>query len=1006
MTRSNFRQSGTAIAVSIALSALTSTTFAQTSHWTGGAYHSVTDDEGNVYWVDDGSDWATGANWSNGAPGAGDVVNIDRQSASTQIGVGHSVVEVTDTQAANILNVGTDSINGLGQLNIQSGGTLNVGTTVSLGTVQGATGQINITSGATLESSGDLIVGESGSGALTLTNGATVQSGYTVIGDHDEASGSILVDSGSTLNSDKSLIVGSSGKASLTLKNDGRVSIGNNGTVYVAEESIATGTLNVGAAGSNASNATSAGHLDAARVVFGKGAGTLNFNHTDSDYQFNAALEGDGRVNHIAGETVLNGDSGAFLGQVNVAGGDLVVNNRLAAQIDVGPSGALRVGSGGTTGEVLSDMANDGQVIFDRSNEYQYAKVISGTGSVEQAGTGTTILTGENTYTGGTLVDDGTLQLGAGANGGTSGSLVGDIAISAPGTFAFNRSDPYTFAGVLSGEGRVDQRGAGRTELTGDSSVFAGNTQVNAGILAVNGQLGGSTDVFNGATLAGNGQVGSTTLHNGGRIAPGNSIGTLTVAGDLNQRSGSIYQVELESTGARDHLAVTGMAQLDAGSVIDATKLDANPYELDRRYIVLSADQGVSGRYTLTGNTPVSSFYKLVDNYDAHNVYLDVQQTRSFQEAAATANQRATATGAQSLKGDAAPAVIPPTHNKLFKALANLPTDEQARNAFDQLSGEFHASLHSALIEDSRLIRDAANQRLHSAFGAADNGDKFDAKAHSGITPWLTALGNWGDIKGDGNAAKLHHETTGFVTGVDAPVGENARIGALAGYSNTDLKNNSRNSSSKNDNIHLGFYGGTQFGQLNLRAGTAYTWSRIDAKRSVNFEGYSDQLKSTYDAGTWQAFGELGQRFELNPALHLEPFANLTSVHVKTDAFKENGAEAALQAKRGSDQQTATTLGLRATSDFKLDSGKSLTLFGTAGWKHAFDRETPSTTLRFDGSDAFRVEGVALARDSAVLGVGVESEVSKGLNLGASYSGQLGDGAREHGLQLSASYRF
>ena len=64
------------------------------------------------------------------------------------------------------------------------------------------------------------------------------------------------------------------------------------------------------------------------------------------------------------------------------------------------------------------------------------ANAVSGTGAVTQTGTGTTILTGTNTYTGGTTISNGTLQIG---DGGTTGSIVGNVSATSGEVLAFNR---------------------------------------------------------------------------------------------------------------------------------------------------------------------------------------------------------------------------------------------------------------------------------------------------------------------------------------------------------------------------------------------------------------------------------------------------------------------------------------------------------------------------------------------------------------------------------------
>ena len=81
-------------------------------------------------------------------------------------------------------------------------------------------------------------------------------------------------------------------------------------------------------------------------------------------------------------------------------------------------------------------------------------------------GTGTLILSGNNTYTGGTDIDNGnTLQVGAGADTGTLGS--GNVTND--GSLVFNRSNEHTVGNVIVGSGSLRQSGSGKLVLTGDN---------------------------------------------------------------------------------------------------------------------------------------------------------------------------------------------------------------------------------------------------------------------------------------------------------------------------------------------------------------------------------------------------------------------------------------------------------------------------------------------------------------------------------------------------------
>ncbi|MBZ9817851.1 autotransporter-associated beta strand repeat-containing protein, partial [Mesorhizobium sp. CA7] len=183
---------------------------------------------------------------------------------------------------------------------------------------------------------------------------------------------------------------------------------------------------------------------------------------------------------------------------------------------------------------------NNGTLAFDRSDAYTFAGLISGSGAVAQIGSVTTVLTADNTYTGGTMISAGTLQLG---NGGASGSITGNVVDN--GTLAFDRSDAITFGGVISGTGGLNQIGAGTTILTAANS-YGGQTNVNSGTLLVNGNQSGATGltaVAGGATLGGTGIIGGdVTMADGSTLSPGgsgNSAGALTINGNLTLSGGT-----------------------------------------------------------------------------------------------------------------------------------------------------------------------------------------------------------------------------------------------------------------------------------------------------------------------------------------------------------------------------------------------------------------------------------------------------------------------------------
>ncbi len=176
------------------------------------------------------------------------------------------------------------------------------------------------------------------------------------------------------------------------------------------------------------------------------------------------------------GEVLLAGEN-TYSGGTTISGGD------------------VHMGAGGTTGQLgTGDVVNNGRLVFNRSNDFTFARAISGTGSIVKRLPNTVTLTGNNTHSGIISISNGTLQVGAGGAVGTLGT--GNV--DNDGALIFNRSDDVTVANTISGSGSLSKLGNNTLTLTANSS-YSGSTAIAGGALVLsNNAPTTSTSGFSG----------------------------------------------------------------------------------------------------------------------------------------------------------------------------------------------------------------------------------------------------------------------------------------------------------------------------------------------------------------------------------------------------------------------------------------------------------------------------------------------------------------------------
>jgi outer membrane autotransporter protein len=801
-------------------------------------------------------------------------------------------------------------------------------------------------------------------GTFTLTNSADSFTVGAVLA--DQAANPTTGWSGTSLTK--------AGAGTLILTGDNTYTGGTNisgGTLSVSRDAnlgAATGGLTF--AGGTLSTTAS---FDTARTVSLTQAGRIDV-AAGTEFGLTGVVSGSGDlIKQGSGTLRLNNSANAY-GNTLVAAGTVI----------------------GNADSISGNIGNAGTVVFEQAGNASFAGDIAALnntpGAMIKRGAGVLTLTGLSSLD--WAVETGELVSSAERFGG-------DAAIASGASFTFDQSANATYAGVLSGHGGFNKTGTALLNLTGDSSGFTGTTTIAGGTLAVNGSLGGMLDVLSAGRLQGTGTVGNTTVS--GTIAPGNSIGTINIAGNITFNAGSIYEVEVNAEGQSDRIVATGTATINGGSV--TVLAGSGNYAPQAQYTILTASGGRTG--TFTGG--VASNLAFLDpslSYDANNVYLTmIRNNIGFAGVGLTANQIATGGGVESLGWG----------SLLYDAVVNLSAP-QARYAFDQLSGEIHASSRTALIEDSRFIRNAVNDRIRAAFDAVgalgtvstyDDGKPVTVKANTDrFAVWGQGFGSWGHTNGDGNAAPLNRKTGGFFFGADAPVFDTWRFGAVAGYSRTSFDVKDRHSSGSSDNYYAGLYGGTAWGDLALRTGAAYTWHDVSTKRSLTFPAFvGGSPKGDYNAATAQMFGELAYGFTAGSA-RLEPFANLAYVNLRTDGFTEQGGAAALTGAAANTDSTFTTLGLRTSTTFDI-GGTTLAAKGVVGWRHAFGDMAPTATMRFaGGGNDFAIGGVPIARDAAVVEAGLDYAITASATVGVSYGGQFGAGMSDQSARFNFNAKF
>jgi autotransporter-associated beta strand protein len=561
-------------------------------------------------------DLGASRNWTVTA-GSGGVLNMQVMGGTPHIAVSNqtTTINVPIAGTQGLLKDGLGTL-ALGAINTYTGGTtinsgtlmvaadnnlgsgslaINAGTFRTAGniaspraiTLQNAASAIQVdgafnytaSSGATVSGTGGLT--KTGTGTLDLTAATVNFSGTTTVNAGTLNLSSLTSTAQTTVASAAALNVSSANLTLGPLANSGNVNFTNAAGTITMGTLTGTGTTTFSAGASIPTMSGGTISVAGPASITTATGGTANLSGASASITTlsNTAvnLASGTALSVAAGTQTAGGIIGA--GSLTKTGtGTLTLgfDNTYSAGTTIS-AGTLQIGNGGATGSIVGNVTDSGSLIFNRSDSYTFAGVVSGSGALQKSGTGTLTLTGANTYTGGTTINTGTLQLG---NGILPGSVVGNLTNK--GVLILNTPAPsQTLSGSVSGTGSIVKMGPGTQVLTG-VNTNTGGTTISSGILQIgDGSTAGSItgNVTDNAALVFNrsDNVNFTgTITGSGRVEQAGG-GTLTLAANVsNALKASNGRVVVAATGTLSGDVTTNAAGRveNGGGAIHIANLD------------------------------------------------------------------------------------------------------------------------------------------------------------------------------------------------------------------------------------------------------------------------------------------------------------------------------------------------------------------------------------------------------------------------------------------------